>query len=255
MSWKCLHCNVPNPEVWQPLVAITDADGKALSAPGSRITVRLPEFQIIQDDRYYMAQSGMLFWTQCRNVDCGKMVVAFRFGKHHEFESSPTLSQEWFAIPQQRAARPVDKRVPEPFRRDYIEASLILDDSPRMSSVLSRRILQDLLEQFADRKEYKLEDRIDLFIADPRFPSTIKDNLHHLRDIANFGAHTKKDKATGEIIEVDRNEAEWTLEVLDGLFDYFIVGPAKHKERREEWDKKRSATGAARPVRKPKNGQ
>jgi hypothetical protein len=140
--------------------------------------------------------------------------------------------------------------------RDYTEASAILDDSHRMSSVLSRRILQDILERYADRKEYKLEDRIDEFLEDKRFPSSVKQSLHHLRDIANFCAHTKKEKATGEIIEVTPAEAEWTLDVIDGLFDYFIITPARDQKRRENWDKKRLLTGSPRPSRKPdKNGQ
>ena len=42
-----------------------------------------------------------------------------------------------------------------------------------MSGVLSRRILQDLLKEYAGRDEYKLEDRIDKFIDDAAFSARL----------------------------------------------------------------------------------
>ena len=64
-----------------------------------------------------------------------------------------------------------------------------------------------------------------------------------LREIGDFGGHTQKDQTTGEIIEITAKEAEWTLTVIDGLFDYFIVGPARDKQRRAEFDKKIEKAG------------
>jgi hypothetical protein len=87
----------------------------------------------------------------------------------------------------------VDELVRDPFAKDFREACLILDDSPRMSSVLSRRILADLLEQYANLTDYKVATRIDKFIADITHPSRLRDNLHYLREIGDFSAHTMKD--------------------------------------------------------------
>jgi hypothetical protein len=53
--------------------------------------------------------------------------------------------------------------------RDYREATFIIEDSPRMSSVLSRRILADLLEKYAGLTQYDLAARIDAFIKDTVF--------------------------------------------------------------------------------------
>jgi hypothetical protein len=244
----CPFCQSKIPTLFQPLCRITGTDGKPATSPAKEIRVNLGRSPAHIHD---LAVTVGLYWMQC--PACNEVIVTVRRGYHSAIEQLDLAAAElWFAVPKKPNPRRLDPLVPDPYRRDYLEATLILDDSPRMSSVLSRRILQDLLEQFAGRTEYKLEDRIDNFIADPQYPSTIKDNLHHLRDIANFGAHTKTNKATGEIIEVDRDEAEWTLEVIDGLFDYFIVGPEKSKQRRADWDNKREQTGAARPVRKPK---
>jgi hypothetical protein len=54
--------------------------------------------------------------------------------------------------------------------------------------------------------------------------------------------HTQTDDQA-EIINVTREEAEWTLDVVDRLFDYFIVAPAKDKALHETWDEKLKATG------------
>jgi hypothetical protein len=39
-----------------------------------------------------------------------------------------------------------------------------------------------------------------------------------------------------QIIDVDQHEAEWTLEIVDRLFDYFIVEPTTDREIRESID-------------------
>jgi hypothetical protein len=109
--------------------------------------------------------------------------------------------------------------VPNEFADDYVEAKVILADSPRMSAVLSRRILADLLKKYAGLTNFKLSDRINAFINNPAHPSRIKQNLHYLREIADFGAHTMTD-SEDRVINATADEAEWTLKVVDDLFDY-----------------------------------
>jgi len=52
-----------------------------------------------------------------------------------------------------------------------------------------------------------------------------------------------KDTSTNEILPVEPHEAEWNLEVLEGLFDFFYVQPAKAKARRAALDAKLAAAG------------
>jgi Domain of unknown function (DUF4145) len=242
---KCPCCSHELAELWQPFVVITDEKGQSLSEPHSVVDLRLGKIAA----RVLVK----LQWMQCHNLSCGRVLVRAEELLYDPMERSrlERIPERWFAVPRKPMSRPIDPFVKDPFRRNYIEASLILEDSPRMSAVLSRGILADLLEKFAGRSEYKLEDRIDKFIADPAHSaSTVKDNLHHLRDIGNFGAHTKTNKLTGDIVEVGPEEAEWTLEVVESLFDYFIVGPEKNRQRRAEWDQKR---GPQNPPAKKKN--
>jgi Domain of unknown function (DUF4145) len=140
--------------------------------------------------------------------------------------------------------------VTDPLRKDYIEAYTILDDSPRMSAVLSRRILADLLKKYAGLTQFNLEQRIDKFIENTNHPRRLRENLHYLREMGNFAAHTQEQQTPTDpvIIDVGKDEAEWTLNIVSDLFDYFIVAPAKDAERRKGFDKKIADAG-----RKPIN--
>jgi len=112
-----------------------------------------------------------------------------------------------------------------------------------MSSVLSRRILGDLLEHYAQIKNNSVAKQIDIFSADTAHPRRLREGLHHFREVGDFAAHTQTDEQTNEIIDVDRDEAEWTLDRVDGLFDYFIVGPKQEAERLAAMDKKIADAG------------
>jgi Domain of unknown function (DUF4145) len=110
-----------------------------------------------------------------------------------------------------------------------------------MSAVLARKILADLLERYANvPRSLKLSKMIDDFLGQEGHPSHVRDNLHYLREIADFAAHTQKD-TIGNVIDINPGEAEWTLETVDSLFDYFIVGPEKDKQRRTAFDMKIAA--------------
>jgi hypothetical protein len=52
-----------------------------------------------------------------------------------------------------------------------------------------------------------------------------------------------KSKETGLIVEVEPGEAEWQLDTLEGLFDFYIVQPKIVEEKRVALDKKLKAIG------------
>jgi hypothetical protein len=56
-------------------------------------------------------------------------------------------------------------------------------------------------------------------------------------------AHPMKSKASGEIVEVEDAEAEWLLDVLEELFDFYYVGPAQAAARRNALNEKLSSLG------------
>ena len=125
---------------------------------------------------------------------------------------------------------------------DYKEACQILSESPKASAALSRRCLQLILHEKAGVNKGNLKQEIDAVISEGNLPSELAESLHTLREIGNFAAHPQQHQSTGEIVPVEPGEAEWCLEVIEMLFEFYFVRPADIKRRRTEWEQKRNAS-------------
>jgi len=141
------------------------------------------------------------------------------------------------------ADRPVPPEVPNNVADDYREAALTLSLSPKASAAISRRCLQNLIRQKTGEKKPTLEMEIDGIIEAKLVSSTLADQLHAVRQIGNFAAHPTKDTDTGSILDVEPGEAEWNLEILDGMFDEWYVQPAKALARRDAMNEKLTKAG------------
>jgi len=131
--------------------------------------------------------------------------------------------------------------VPEDLKKDFIEASLILNDSPKASAALSRRCLQSTLRDQENINEGSLIKEIEQAMVS--LPSYIADAIDSIRQIGNFAAHPMKSDSTGEIVEVEAGEAQWNLDVLELLFDFYYVQPSMLKEKQEALNKKLADIG------------
>jgi hypothetical protein len=151
--------------------------------------------------------------------------------------------------PKVSGRAPIPPEVPENLAKDYIESCLVLADSPKASAALSRRCLQSLLRDYATVKPSDLSKEIDEVRAKGVLPSHLSESIDAVRNIGNFAAHPAKDKTTGEIVEVEAGEAEWNLDVLEGLFDFYFVQPAATKAKRDALNLKLQAAG--KPPLKP----
>lgn len=141
------------------------------------------------------------------------------------------------------AARPIASEVPDPYRQDFIEACLVRQDSAKASAALSRRCVQAVLRDKAETTKKDLFEQIEEVINSGKVPSHIVDDLHAVRNIGNFAAHPMKSTNTGEIIDVEPGEAEWNLDVLESLFDFYFVQPALSAKRKAELNKKLKEAG------------
>lgn len=126
---------------------------------------------------------------------------------------------------------------------DYREAASVLADSPKASAALSRRCLQHVLREKAGVKPQDLAKEIDEVIASGKLPSHLAEAIDAVRNIGNFAAHPIKSTSSGEVLPVEPGEAEWNLDVLDGLFDFFFVQPELLKKRRAALNSKLSSAG------------
>jgi len=132
--------------------------------------------------------------------------------------------------------------IPKDLADDYQEACLVISDSPKASAALSRRCLQSILREqgFSDKSLYK---EIQLAIDSGKLPSHISESLDAIRNIGNFAAHPMKDTNSGEVLPVEPGEAEWNLEILEFLFDFFYVQPARTRKRKEALNEKLKNAG------------
>jgi hypothetical protein len=103
---------------------------------------------------------------------------------------------------------------------------MVLPDSSKASAALSRRCLQNLLREAAKVKPGNLADEIQQVIDGKSLPSQLAEAIDAVRNIGNFAAHPLKSQSTGEILPVEPEEAEWNLDVLESLFDFYFVQPA-----------------------------
>ena len=149
----------------------------------------------------------------------------------------------YLAYPQNTSARPLPPEVVDPYRKDFDEAVAVLPLSAKASAALSRRILQTMLREKAATKQRDLADQIEEIIAQGHMPTHILEGLDAVRQTGNFAAHPIKSKSTGEIVEVETGEAEWNLDILESLFDYYFVQPALTAKRRAALDAKLKDAG------------
>jgi hypothetical protein len=74
-------------------------------------------------------------------------------------------------------------------------------------------------------------------------PGYLTKMLQQVRTIGNFAAHPMKDTTTEAIVDVVPGEAEWNLDVLDQLFDFYYVKPAIVQTKTAKLNDKLKAAG------------
>jgi len=140
-----------------------------------------------------------------------------------------------------RGSRPAPEGVPAGMAQDFREAASVLEISPQAAAALARRTLQQVLKDHLGATGGNLEKQIDSVASN--LPSQVAESLHALRHLGNFAAHPTKDQSTGEIVQVEPGEAEWTLDTLEALFDHVFVAPARQAERLKQLNEKLAAAG------------
>jgi hypothetical protein len=140
-----------------------------------------------------------------------------------------------------RVALPAE--IPEEFAADYKEACLVFADSEKASAALSRRCLQHVLREKGNVRRGDLANEIQQVLDSKQLPLHIAEDLDAIRHIGNFAAHTLKSTNSGEIVDVEPQEAEWLLNILEQLFDFYFVQPARAQARRDALNAKLKTIG------------
>ncbi len=215
---KCMHCLVEFHDNKKELVIGRDADG---------------DWSLYQFD-----------CPVCNRMNL--FLVNGRIGQH--VDGRPRMVES--EIKNKIAIRPFGTNrppcpedVPTSIAKDYKEACLVFPFSPKASAALSRRCLQNLLRDAAKVKPSDLFNEIQVVIDSGKLPSQLSESIDAIRNIGNFAAHPIKSKSTGEIVDVEPEEAEWNLDVLESLFDFYYVQPTLIAKKRDALNTKLQEAG------------
>jgi hypothetical protein len=181
------------------------------------------------------------WWVSVMDCPACKKHLIQLWHMEEKAQDALVTTEKFIAYPR-FAARPLPKEVQDPFRNDFFEACAVLTASPKASAALSRRCLQALLKD-QGYTEKDLAAQIDSLLKASILPSHLRNVIDAVRNIGNFAAHPSKNRASGEIVEVDPVEAEWLLDVLEALFDFFIVQPAHSSAKTAALNTKLAAIG------------
>lgn len=176
---------------------------------------------------------------ECICPTCNKNIILFCK------KNRLTHQENWsFMYPKAISRSPIPIEVEDEELKDrYNQACLVLADSSMASAALSRRCLQHILREKAGATGNDLSKEIDAVIATGKLPSDLEKNLDAVRHIGNFAAHPMKGTNTGEIIDVEPGEAEWNLEVVEQLMDFYYVVPARSLQKRIDLNAKLREAG------------
>lgn len=83
-----------------------------------------------------------------------------------------------------------------------------------------------MLREAAGVKPSDLSAEIEEVLKGKLLPQHLAESIDAIRNIGNFAAHPIKSKTSGAILPVEPHEAEWNLDVLEALFDFYYVQPA-----------------------------
>jgi hypothetical protein len=165
--------------------------------------------------------------------------IIVRFG---ESASDRKITSTTLLFPK-RPVKHVPAGIPSKFADDFREAYDTLQASPKASAALSRRCLQNLIREQEGIIEKTLFAEVDRLLKLRKLPQYLADDLDAIRNVGNFAAHPVKDLNTGEIVNVEPGEAEWTLQVLEGLLMFYFVELPQSRARRDALNQKLKGTG------------
>lgn len=177
--------------------------------------------------------------------ECKNLIVLLKYGEYRWIDDQGELTEirkEDNLYPK-FSRRIIDPLVPTKYAEAFNEANSVLSISPKASAALSRRLLQSLIRDEYEITFDNLSKEIDAFLKLPDIPSYVKEAVDAIRKVGNWAAHPNKYEVTGEIVNVESEEAGWLIDVLEALFDVTFIEPKKTQERKDKLNKKLSALG------------
>ena len=167
----------------------------------------------------------------CICPSCGKAILKLQ---RNPYNLHTTYLDSGFVYPKAISRSPIPPEVDdETLKSSYEQSCFVLTDSPMASAALSRRALQHILREKAGAVGSNLFEEIQFVIDSGKLPAELSENLDYMRVVGNFAAHPIKSTNSGEVFDVEPGEAEWNLDVVEDLMEFYFVRPAKAKAKRD----------------------
>jgi hypothetical protein len=231
---KCPHCG--HEVVFPRLSNLIQGNPVQIhQVNGSVKTISPPKNMAVQSG----GDTVWLYASKCPNLQCLKPIVIAKVDDGTKIV--------YRLVHPSHVLRVVPEEVPKEIRQDFVEAFSVLPISEKASAALSRRCLENLLKD-RNYKGKDLNEQMDLALKD--LPKEIAENFDAIRQIGNFAAHPKKFQSSGEIADVEFEEAKWSLDVLEQLFDFYYVQPKISEQKRDALNVKLKDLGKL-PLKKP----
>lgn len=217
--------------------------------PHSRVSVRFELVELKrgggsfgQHDRVcYSTQSGHRLYVDAAGCPaCGRVILT-ALASGRPGAGDETLDVQLWPDAMARPVPPEVEVEASSLASDFREAVSVFSRSKKASAALSRRCLQFVLLNKGGVTERDLAKQIDQVL--PSLPSSLAANVDAVRQVGNFAAHPLKARSSGEIVDVEEGEAEWLLDVLEELFDFYYVAPARASAKRTALNAKLATLG------------
>ncbi|GEM_PF-1172063 len=128
---------------------------------------------------------------------------------------------------------PLDAAVPPELAATYRTAGELLPYSEEASAALSRRLLHRVLAACGRAGYGGLSDQIQRAVASPALPDYLKDGLNGYVRLTGLESDHVRSYRPDALVPAVAGEADWLLDLLESLLDFYYVQPARLKRRLE----------------------
>ena len=184
--------------------------------------------------------------ARINDVQYSEAIPGHSPAKYEATKTEVVVLEDRLVHPPRRNRRAVDSEsIPQTLKEDYLEACEVLEISPKASAVLSRRVLQGILNEQGFDSGNLYQQITDVLAEDGQaaLPSSLRDTIDVIRHFGNFSAHPITQETTLQLVDVEPDEAEWCLQIVEELFRHYYVDPDRLRKKIGETRAKIEAHG------------
>ncbi len=187
------------------------------------------------------------FAFSCPSKECKELTVNVNIRPYKWNDNVKQFGKSIFSqrLLPESSAKALPKYIPQEINSSYVEASRIVNLSPKASATLARRCLQGRIRDF-----WKISDKLNLFQEIEAIKEFVSSDtweaIDAVRNIGNIGAHMEQD--VNLIVDVDPKEAAILIQLIESLFEDWYIERHKRQERN-------AAVKALADTKKPKTKQ